>query len=240
MNILGWNNQFLTIVLALISLVSAIVGILSFLETHRHPKIKQRPATVLIIVFSCIFILSLFLTSLVFFLGRASTPEPSPAGNTQTPTPTTLASPTAPSQPTTPTPSQSALTTVPISSATPTYKNYISVNCTSEPDQLCSPPYSTTVDTKRFLKIEYINRNCSSIRLFIFVDNKKIKTTQWLGWTHTAIFASPPQLPPTTGIIDLGSVTSGQHALALQAQGMISGCNEGSIASWTGTVSIYT
>lgn len=106
MNASGWTILFIAVFLALVSLVSGILTIHSYLEAHRHPKIKQPPTTVSIIVIVSIFILSGILTPIAFAVGRASTPEPSPTANNPTTTPTVIGtSPTASPQPTTPTPS---------------------------------------------------------------------------------------------------------------------------------------
>jgi len=65
------SNVF-TVLLALIGLVSGIMTIHSFVELHQHPKIKQSPITVSMIVVGVIFVLSLILAPVMFFLGMAS------------------------------------------------------------------------------------------------------------------------------------------------------------------------
>jgi hypothetical protein len=200
----------------LLTLVSGGLTIFTFIESRQH-KISEKP-----VIYSGIAFISLFVISVIVLIVIPSIPE--------------FISSFSSNPRATPITAQITATAHPLISPT---RNSIFVNCTSEIDLLCSPPFSITVNTKKFLKIKYINTNCSSIRLIIFVDNKKIVTTQWLGWTVTIIFPSL-RLPSTTNIIDLGSVTSGQHVLALQAQGMRSGCNKGSFSEWTGTLYIYT
>jgi hypothetical protein len=88
---------------ALIGLASGILTIHSFVELHPHPKIKQSPITVSMIVVGIIFILSLVLAPIMFFLGRASASQPLSIVHNPTPTPS-LAATFAPTSVSTQTP----------------------------------------------------------------------------------------------------------------------------------------
>lgn len=93
MNAGGWIIFFVGVFLALIGLISGIMTIHAYLEAHRHPKIKQPPKTVSIIVIVSILVLSGILTPISFALGRPSTPQTSSHVNNQTPTPTITPTP---------------------------------------------------------------------------------------------------------------------------------------------------
>lgn len=113
------------------------------------------------------------------------------------------------------------------------------VNCTSTV-QLCDPPFSTAVVTGGLLQIEYLvpQAHCSSIRLHVFVDGNFVQTTGFLGWYG----ALPPfdALPLTTGLLDLGHVSTGEHTIRLQAEGQLAGCNIGYLGNWAGTLIVHT
>jgi len=114
-----------------------------------------------------------------------------------------------------------------------------SVPCTSS-GQLCNPPFSTNIETDSDLKIQYTVRpnHCSSVRVHLLVDNNIVQTTQFLGWPGAT---SPfDVLPLDTGVIDLGPVSQGSHTLGIQGEGQVSGCNNGVLGNWGGTVKIFT
>lgn len=72
------------------------------------------------------------------------------------------------------------------------------------------------------------DKDCSSIRLNIFVDGNLKETTGFLG-------------PGAgTGLLDLGPVTAGTHAISLQAEGQLGGCNFGDLVAWGGSLRVFT
>jgi len=115
----------------------------------------------------------------------------------------------------------------------------IAISCTST-GQLCEPPFTANIITESpQLQIQYfIISHCSSVRIHMFLDGNPVHTTGFLGW-----FGAPPPfdtLPLNSEIIDLGIVTPGMHTIDLQAEGQISGCNEGELVSWEGTLQVVT
>jgi len=117
----------------------------------------------------------------------------------------------------------------------------IDIVCTNPPNvQLCVPPFSTTVQTLSNLQVQYFvpQTHCSSVRVHIFLDGNPVHTTGFLSW-----FGAPPpfdSLPLNSGIIDLGTVTPGMHTIDVQAEGQVSGCNEGGLAKWEGALKVVT
>jgi len=107
------------------------------------------------------------------------------------------------------------------------------INCTSG-GQTCSPQYSTTVNlgVAGPITINYTTPStfCSNITVIVSVDG-------------TPVFTSGPLGPlvggsPSFGPIVTSSLSSGSHTVALQATGILGGCNEGTLASWGGTLTI--
>ena len=96
--------------------------------------------------------------------------------------------------------------------------------------QLCRPSFSISIQTGSLLQVEYVapSTHCSSIRLHIFVDGNLKETTGFLG-------------PGAgTGLLDLGPVTAGTHAISLQAEGQLGGCNFGDLVAWGGSLRVFT
>jgi hypothetical protein len=115
----------------------------------------------------------------------------------------------------------------------------VSVSCTSS-GQLCSPLFSSTVETQSELKVKFTAHpgHCSSIDVNIFLDGNPMGTTGFLGWP-----AAPfpfDALPLMSGIIDLGPVSPGTHQISLQGKGQVGGCNSGYLAGWGGTLTTFT
>jgi hypothetical protein len=164
----------------------------------------------------------------------ATTHTPIPTATQQQPQPT----PTPTPQPTpTPTPTPTPQPPTPTPTTTPHIANTLPiplVHCTST-GQFCTPPFETPpIKTNSLLQIEYlVTHACSSIRLHIFVDAKEVRVTEFLGWPGEP-------LPLSTGILDLRPVASGQHVLAVEAEGRSGGCNYGHLSFWEGTLLIYT
>ena len=126
-------------------------------------------------------------------------------------------------------------------SAQTTLTKNIDVNCTSS-GQLCEPAYSTQFQTSSasVIKVNYKvgPLHCSSSKIHFFIDDVEKYVSDWLGWTNAP--APNNTLPLSTGLVDLGSVSSGTHTLSIKAEGKVAGCNTGKVSSWQGTVDITT
>jgi hypothetical protein len=115
----------------------------------------------------------------------------------------------------------------------------IPVICCGTPGTQSSPQlaFSTNVATQGPLLIEYLvtrsgtHEHCSSIRLHISVDGEETFTTGFLGYV-----GDPLGRPMTTGPVDLAAVPQGVHTITLLPEGTLGGCNEGTLARWTGTL----
>ena len=111
--------------------------------------------------------------------------------------------------------------------------------CTSV-GQLCTPMAMTQVTTLSILKVDFPVPGgfCSSGRFHFLVDGVEKTVSPWLGWTGaTGSFAT---LPLDTGLIDLGPVTNGTHALGVEMEGQVSGCNAGTLVAWSGNLNVTT
>jgi hypothetical protein len=96
--------------------------------------------------------------------------------------------------------------------------------------QLSVNAYSIDVLTTGVLEAEYTASpgHCSNLFVHFYVDGNDI--------AHSAIL-HPGE---STGFVDLGPVSAGDHLLELRAEGVISGCNHGTLESWAGTAKVTT
>jgi len=115
----------------------------------------------------------------------------------------------------------------------------IFVTCQGK-SQVCNPPYSVKIETGSVLKVRYIvpPSHCSSVKIHFILDGKNVHSTGWLSWPGAPAPFSSYLLD--TGIINLGHMSPGVHALSVQAEGLYGGCNKGYLASWAGTLRIIT
>ncbi len=99
-----------------------------------------------------------------------------------------------------------------------------SINCTGA-GQLCSPPFSASATTTGPLQLAYTASpgHCSDVRVHFLVDGVE---------RAVSAFLTPGQ---SSGVFDVGPVTPGTHAIALQGEGRLGGCNVGTLANWGGT-----
>jgi hypothetical protein len=98
----------------------------------------------------------------------------------------------------------------------------------SATEQLCTPVPAVALPTDRVLKVAFdaASTHCSSIIAHILVDGVER-------------FASAPLAPGEgTGLRDFGPVAAGVHQVAVQAEGVAGGCNSGSLAIWSGALSL--
>ncbi len=115
--------------------------------------------------------------------------------------------------------------------------------CEPYGQELCYAPLfkrTESILTGSRLMIEFVNTNCSLLRLHVFIDGKAIGVTPFLKWPSTSLGPVPQEYisyPLDTGILDLGRVTPNKHILTLEAEGKESGCNQGHLDSWDGTLS---
>lgn len=82
-------------------------------------------------------------------------------------------------------------------------------------------------ETAGALRMEFLlsNMACSEIRLFIYLDETLVKTTDFF--------------EKRTGDFDFGQVSPGKHRLKVSPEGRIGGCNVGHLGSWGGTLILY-
>lgn len=113
------------------------------------------------------------------------------------------------------------------------------VNCTGS-GQVCSNRFAIDVTTRGVLKVKYDvpPTHCSPIKIHFYLDGNRVRSTGTLGWRGASgQFSS---LPLTSGTIDLGPVSSGNHSVSLEAEGEAVGCNRGQLNSWLGNVQVWT
>ncbi|HWY07446.1 MAG TPA: hypothetical protein VNY24_11345 [Candidatus Acidoferrales bacterium] len=105
------------------------------------------------------------------------------------------------------------------------------ISCTQGPGQLCTPPYTTAVNLTQMgpitINFTASSGHCSSIEVHVSLDGTPVTTSAILG---------PGQ--STGPIILASSASTGSHTIGVQAEGVLGGCNNGTLASWTGTLAI--
>jgi len=105
-------------------------------------------------------------------------------------------------------------------------------------DQCCGTPgtqrspqldFRVALTTTSVLGMRYdvSSLHCSDIKLHLLVDNQEVYVTGFMG---------PLSGVMTTGFLDLGPVSSGNHSLTLSPEGRIGGCNTGTLHRWLGTL----
>jgi hypothetical protein len=110
------------------------------------------------------------------------------------------------------------------------------VSCSPLAQDCTSPVYTQTVTTGGPLNVKYdvAPGHCSSLRAKLYVDGNLVYTSGYLGWPGAPTPFSA--LPLSTGPISLGPVAAGTHTVGITAEGQVSGCNAGFIATWGGTL----
>jgi len=117
-------------------------------------------------------------------------------------------------------------TTVPSSGLTFSFAVHVDDCVAGATPQLCTPIPTVPLPTDGVLKVEFESANgqCSNVIAHLLVD----------GVERFVSGALPPG--EGTGMQDLGPVAVGGHAVGVQAEGVVGGCNAGSLASWGGTL----
>ena len=102
----------------------------------------------------------------------------------------------------------------------------VDITCSPAAGQLCDPPFSTSLSSADILRVGFTASpaHCSSITVDFFLDGFLVFTSDPLGPGDS----TPP--------LDLGPVIPGTHVLSLQATGIVGGCNTGTLAAWSGTL----
>lgn len=96
--------------------------------------------------------------------------------------------------------------------------------------QLSDPYFTVNVSTAGQLDVEYVASagHCSNVIMHFLVDG-----------TEQAV--SGPLTPgQSTGFVVLGPVSPGTHTLGLQAEGVVGGCNAGTLGNWGGVANVRT
>lgn len=96
--------------------------------------------------------------------------------------------------------------------------------------QLSSEAYRVNVTTGGVLQVKYLapRMHCSSVKIHFLVD----------GGERALSGAIAPGT--SSGYFDLGPVAAGSHEVAVQAEGVVGGCNSGRLMSWQGSITVWT
>jgi hypothetical protein len=111
------------------------------------------------------------------------------------------------------------------------FRIYGPINVRSSGDsQLSTAVYSINVRTAGKLEVSYTapRLHCASLRMHFLVDGVEKTVSAEVAPGHR------------TGYVDLGPVTPGNHVVALQAEGVRGGCNQGKITAWEGSAEVWT
>src|SRR5262245_45718649 len=94
--------------------------------------------------------------------------------------------------------------------------------------QLCTPVPTVALPTDGVLRVAFDASltHCSSIIAHVLIDGVEAFTSGVL---------APGQ---GTGVQDFGPIAAGVHSVGVQAEGVLGGCNPGSLALWAGTLSM--
>jgi hypothetical protein len=98
----------------------------------------------------------------------------------------------------------------------------------SATDQLCTPIPAVALPTDGVLKVDFTasTEHCSNIIAHILVDGVER-------------FTSGALIPGASiGLQNLGPVAAGVHTVGVQAEGIVGGCNTGSLAIWEGDLAL--
>jgi hypothetical protein len=129
-------------------------------------------------------------------------------------------------------PSNEVVVTVSPGAVIPGSTHQFTVNCTT-PSQICSPAFSVPLNVPQpvnvLVQYTVAALHCSPVRVTFSVDGASRLTTPFIG---------TPLPGRTTGVLDLGPIAAGAHALSLQAEGQTAGCNSGFLESWGGELAI--
>jgi hypothetical protein len=110
-------------------------------------------------------------------------------------------------------------------------------NCCGDAGTQRSSPidYTTTIRTVNFLQVTFnpeMASSCSDIYIHILLDGDEIYSTAQIG---------PLSGRSSTGSIDLSPyVSQGKHKLTLSPEGVVGGCNSGTLGGWAGSLIVQT
>ena len=99
--------------------------------------------------------------------------------------------------------------------------------CDPPPKQLCTPIPSREFPTGGLLTVQFTlgTNGCSDMIAHVIVDGRE--------WGSDRIGPDKTRTRPF-----MNPVASGTHTVGVQAEGIVGGCNTGSLGSWDGTLSI--
>src|SRR5262249_13161388 len=94
--------------------------------------------------------------------------------------------------------------------------------------EICTPIPTVPLPTDGVLQVQFAASTgpCANVIAPLLVD----------GVERFVSGALPPG--ESTGVHDFGPIAVGGHAVGVQAEGVVGGCNSGSIASWSGTLTL--
>jgi hypothetical protein len=100
--------------------------------------------------------------------------------------------------------------------------------------QLSALSFPITVTTNGVIDVEFTTSpgHCSSMFIRFELDGNSV----------TPAYTSPTPLSAnqSTGFISLGPVTPGTHTVAIRAEGVVGGCNAGTLVGWGGSAQVRT
>lgn len=100
--------------------------------------------------------------------------------------------------------------------------------------QLSALAFPLAVTTAGVLEVEFTTSpgHCSNMFIRFELD----------GNTATPAYTSPAPMSAnqSTGFINLGPVTPGVHSVAIRAEGVVGGCNNGTLVGWGGSAQVRT
>ncbi len=119
-------------------------------------------------------------------------------------------------------------TTVPSSGLTFSFAVRVDDCVAGATPELCTPIPTVPLPTDGVLRVQFDSASgqCSNVIAHLLVD----------GVERFVSGALPPG--ESTGVQDFGPVTVGGHAVGVQGEGVVGGCNAGSLASWGGTLTL--
>jgi hypothetical protein len=123
-----------------------------------------------------------------------------------------------------------ALAVAAFASAVTTYTSYpVVVSCTST-GQVCDPAFQKTATTASQLDLEFTSdsQSCASFSVDFLVDGAVVFSSAVLG------------PGASTGTFVAGPVTAGGHTVAARATGVTGGCDDGTLHSWSGRLTVST
>jgi hypothetical protein len=105
----------------------------------------------------------------------------------------------------------------------------VAVSCTSS-GQVCNRTFQQNVVTSSVLTLAFESAwdGCASFSVSFYVDG-------------ALVYSSAPLAPfQSTGTVNVGPVVAGGHIVEVRATGVTGGCDDGTLRSWAGRLTVTT